>query len=139
MAVTVIDGVDALLDAIGRDLGTTAWYVVEAWQLTLFAAATDAAPTPDESAYPMWVLALTNLFLPELLEVRGASSGVDYGTGPVRFGPVVHPGDRLRGRAVLVEAVAIPGGVQTTIEIRVELEGSAEPACTVESLSRWMR
>jgi acyl dehydratase len=139
MAVTTFEGVDALLGAAGRDLGTTDWYQVEGWQLTLFAAVIDAPPTPDGSAPPMWVLALTNLFLPELLEVQGASNGVNYGTGPVRFGPAVHPGDRLRGRATLVEAVEVPHGVQTAIEIQVELEGRDEPACTVRSLSRWMR
>ena len=43
------------------------------------------------------------------------------------------------GGNVLVDATEVPGGVQTTIEIRVEVEGCHDPACVVESLSRWMR
>jgi hypothetical protein len=32
----------------------------------------------------------------------------------------------------------IPGGVQTTIRITVEVEGAGHPACVVDSLSRWL-
>jgi acyl dehydratase len=140
VAPTIFDDVDALLAAAGQDLGATGWSAVQRWHLTAFAAVTGAAwSDEDDSAPPMFALALTNLFLPELLDVRGASSGINYGSGPVRFGPAIRPGDRVRGRANLVDAVEVPGGVQTTIEVVVEVEGRDEWACTVESLSRWMR
>ena len=160
IAPTVFDEVDALLGAATRDLGATGWRTFEASQLTAFAAAIgspgpgphDAAPLtafaaatrspgpgPHDAAPPLLILALTNLFLPELLDVRGASNGINYGTGTVSFATPVRPGDRVRGRAVLVDATEVPGGVQTTIEIRVEVEGCHDPACVVESLSRWMR
>jgi hypothetical protein len=32
----------------------------------------------------------------------------------------------------------VPGGVQTTIRITMEVEGGDEPACVVDSLSRWL-
>jgi acyl dehydratase len=165
---TVFDSVESLLGAAGRDLGVTAWRRLEPLQLTLFAASTFAGSTfagstfasstfagstfagstfagstggvgPGNPAPPLLVLSLTNCFLPELLEVRGGTAGINYGTGRVRFATPVHGGDRLRGRATLVDAVEIPGGVQTTIECRVEVEGSDEPACVAEALSRWMR
>jgi hypothetical protein len=38
-----------------------------------------------------------------------------------------------------VDAAEVNGGVQTTVQIRIEIDGSDEPACVVESLSRWLR
>jgi hypothetical protein len=32
----------------------------------------------------------------------------------------------------------IAGGLQTTITITIEVEGSPKPACVIESLSRWL-
>jgi len=40
--------------------------------------------------------------------------------------------------AELVACDEVPGGVQARIRITVELEGVDEPACVVESLSRWL-
>ena len=42
-------------------------------------------------------LALTNLFLPQIVEVRGVSLGVNYGTGNVRFPAPLLAGSRVRG------------------------------------------
>ena len=129
---------DDLLGAVGRHLGTTGWATLEAPDVTRFVEAT-ATPATGGAVPPLMVLSLTNRFLPELLQVPGASNGVNYGTGSVRFPAEVRAGDRLRASARLCEAVEVPGGVQTTVEITVEVDGSSQPACVVESLSRWMR
>lgn len=135
--MAVID-LEDLLAAAGRDLGSTVWTTVEHLQLTVFAAATGGDPfETDAPAY--FVLALTNLLMPDLLEVGGATSGVNYGTGQVRFPKAVKAGDRVRGRAVLTDATEVAGGIQTTVELHVDIEGEDEPACVVESLSRWLR
>ncbi len=140
MSPTVFESVDSLLSAGPQDLGCTEWVTLEPSAMYDFATAT---LTPDaqgeEVAPPLLVLSLTNRFLPDLLEVRGASSGVNYGSGSVRFNAPARPGDRLRARAFLMDASEVPGGVQTTVQIRVEIEGSDEPACIVDSLSRWLR
>lgn len=140
MAPTVFEGADSLLSAAPRDLGCTDWVTLDQSAISNFATATlVAGAQDDEVAPPLLVLSLTNRFLPELLEVRGVSSGVNYGSGSVRFNAPVRVGDGLRARAFLIDATEVPGGVQTTVQIRVEIEGSDEPACIVESLSRWMR
>jgi acyl dehydratase len=87
---------------------------------------------------PYFALSLTNRFLPDLLQVPASSSGVNYGAESVEFGPPLSAGDRVRGAAALVGAAEVKGGVQTTVEIRVEVDGAAEPACVVRSLSRWL-
>jgi acyl dehydratase len=140
MPPTVFHDLDELLSAGRRDLGATDWVELTRSVLTDFSAATWSHGKDDDNvAPPMLLLSLTNRFLPDLLEVRGAASGINYGTGTVRFNTPARAGDQIRASAVLVEAGEVPSGVQTTVEIRIEVEGSEEPACTVESLSRWMR
>ena len=122
-----------LLDAAPRELGATEWVAVAPEELQLFEEATGGEVSP------YFALSLTNRFLPELIQVPAASSGVNYGAESARFGPPLAPGDRVRGSAALVAATEVNGGVQTTIEVRVEAEGKSEPACVVRSLSRWLR
>lgn len=137
-AMSVFGSPDELIAAAGRELGTTAWTPVEASDVKAFVSAT-GTPDAEGTVPPLFVLSLTNRFLPELLEVRGTSSGVNYGTGTVRFPSPVRPGDRIRVSARLLGGEEVAGGVQSTVEITVEVEGSDQPACVVESLSRWMR
>jgi acyl dehydratase len=140
MPPTVFPDPDSLLSAGRRDLGATAWVELDQSVLADFAAATwSPAGEDDNVAPPMLLLSLTNRFLPDLLEVRGTSSGLNYGTGPVRFDAPARAGDRIRASALLLQAVEVPGGVQSAVEIRIEVQGSDQPACTVESLSRWLR
>jgi acyl dehydratase len=132
MAATVLDGLDAVRAAAGTHLGRSDWIEVDQERLDRFADATgDAAST-------YLVLALTNLFMPQIVEVRGVSLGVNYGTDEVRFPAAVAAGDRIRGGGELVEVADVKGGVQTRIRITVEIEGRDDPACTVDALSRWL-
>jgi acyl dehydratase len=143
---------DELRAAAGTDLGHTDWLEVTQERVDLFAEATgdhqwihvDVERAKAESpfggpiAHGYLTLALTNLFLPELLAVPAATSGVNYGAGKVRFPAPVPVGSRVRGAATITGVEDVPGGVQTTITITVEIEGSEKPACVVESLSRWL-
>ena len=140
-AVTVFQSPYDLLRAVGEELGTTGWFTLDPIAASDFVSATkfSSPPAQTHSVPPLMVLALTNRFLPELLEVRGISSGINYGTERVTFAAHVHPGERLRASAVLTEATEVPGGVQTTVEITVEVEGTPEAACVVRSLSRWLK
>lgn len=140
MPPTVFEDLDSLLAAAPADLGCSEWYTLPSSAIEAFAEATGGPPPgPDELAAPMMALALTNYFMPHLLDVRGASSGINYGTESVRFNAPARAGDRLRASAFLLRADEVPGGVQTTVRIRVEIDGSDEPACVVDSVSRWLR
>ncbi len=44
----------------------------------------------------------------------------------------------MRGGAEITAVEDIPGGVQTTIVITIEVEGQDKPACVIESISRWL-
>lgn len=133
----VLDGLDAVRAAVGTDLGATGWEPVTSEQVARYGEATgDAAEA--EYVPALLLLSLTNLFLPRLLEVQGISSGVNYGTGEVRFSTPVPVGARVRARALVTAAEEVRGGVQTTIRITVEAEGADGPAVVVDSLSRWL-
>ena len=130
---------DQLVEAAPRDLGATAWIRVDPDAVAAFRRATwtDGEDGPDLPL--LLLLSLTNRFLPELMQVPGASNGVNYGAESVRFGPPARAGERVRARAALVSAAPAGDAVQTTVEITVEVEARDEPACVVRSLSRWMR
>jgi acyl dehydratase len=132
MARTVFTSLDEVRAAVGRPLGASDWLGITQDHLDHFAAAT------GDPGRCYLALALTNLFLPQIVEVRGASLGVNYGTGAVRFPTPLRAGSRVRGTAELVACAEVAGGVQTTIRITVEVDGGGEPACVVESLSRWL-
>jgi acyl dehydratase len=147
VAQTVFESLDGVRAAVGTTLGTSRWIEVTRDQVDSFARATgtagttgaiDAAAASDRIVPGLLVLALTNLVLPEIVEVRNTSLGVNYGTGRVRFPAPLRVGGRVRGRAELVACDDVPGGVQTTIVITMEIEGGGPPTCTVESLSRWL-
>jgi acyl dehydratase len=151
-AQTVFESLDEVRAAVGRHLGWSDWLTIDQARVDLFAAATgdhqwihvdpDRAardsPFGGPIAHGYLTLALSNLFLPQIVEVRGVSAGVNYGTGRVRFPAPVPVGARVRAGAELTAVDEVPGGVQTTMTITVEVDGAGKPACVIESLSRWL-
>jgi acyl dehydratase len=157
MAVTTFEGIDAVRAAAGTHLGHSEWTTVTQEQVNTFADATGdhqwihvdperaAAESPfgGPIAHGYLTLSLTNLFLPQVVEVRGVSLGVNRGTGKVRFPAPVPVGSRLRAgvELVAVDDVVKDGevvGIDTTMVISVEREGTDKPVCVVESLSRYL-
>jgi acyl dehydratase len=149
---TIVDAPSGLLDLVGADLGTTDWIVVTQERISEFADATgdhqwihvDVERAQAESpfggpiAHGYLTLSLVNLFLPELLEVRGASMGVNVGLEQVRFPTPVPSGARIRGRGHVVSAEEAKGGVQVVVRVAVEVEGVEKPACVADTVSRFL-
>jgi acyl dehydratase len=152
MAVTTFNGVDEVRAAVGRHLGYSDWVTVTQDQVNTFAEATGdnqwihvdveraraESPFGGPIAHGYLTLSLTNLFLPQVVDVQGVSMGVNRGTGKVRFPAPVPVGSRLRAGVELTEVVDVNGGIDTTMVITVEREGSDKPVCVVESLSRYL-
>jgi len=149
---TTFTTLDDLRTAAGQHLGWTDWVAIDQDRVNLFADATGdhqwihvdvdraraESPFGGPIAHGYLTLALSNLFLPQLIAVPAASAGVNYGTGKVRFPAPVPVGSRVRGGAEITAVDDIAGGVQTTITITIEVEGGTKPACVIESLSRWL-
>ena len=152
MVRTVFETLDDVKAAVGTPLGASDWVEVTQDRVNQFADATGdhqwihtdverarrESPFGGPIAHGYLTLALSNMLLPQIIEVRGVSLGVNYGTARVRFPAPVPVGSRVRATAELVACDDIPGGIQTTIRITVEIEGGDKPACVVDSLSRWL-
>jgi len=151
VAQTVFEGVGALRDAVGDHLGYSDWLEITQDRIDLFAEATGdhqwihvdpvrAAEGPFGApiAHGYLTLSLSNFFLPQIVEVRGISAGVNYGADKIRYPSPVRVGAKVRGGAELLQVVDVPGGVQTTMRITIEVEGDAKPACVIESVSRYL-
>jgi acyl dehydratase len=151
MAHTVLDGAQAVLDAVGTHLGHSDWLEITQERVDLFAEATGDhqwihvdpvrakdGPFGGTIAHGYLTLSLSNLFLPQIVEVTGFSMGINYGTGKIRFPAPVPVGARVRAGAELVSVEEIKGGLQSTVMITIEIEGGTKPACVIESISRYV-
>lgn len=129
---TVLDGTDGVLAAVGSHLGWSSWIDVGRDRLDRFAQAVGSSDAVEYLA-----LSLSNLFLPEIVEVRGFSAGVNYGVDAVTFPERLREGDRVCAGAEMIEVTDVKGGLQTRITITVErADGTA--VCVIDSLSRWL-
>ena len=140
---TILDGLDALRGANGLDLGTTDWQPIDSDRVSRFLSALHGGgppvvPVGIEYLPEFLVLSLTNTFLPLLVDVRGVTAGVNYGTGQVRFPARAPLGARLRARGRVVDVIGVAGGVQTTTRVIVEAEGVLQAVCVVDAISRWL-
>jgi acyl dehydratase len=97
-AATVLDGPDEVKAAVGRHHGNSEWITITQDRVQMFADATgdhqwihvdvdraESGPFGGPIAHGYLTLALSNLFLPQILEVRGFAAGINTGTDRVRF------------------------------------------------------
>jgi len=149
---TVLNGIDGVRAAVGRHLGHSDWLSITQEQVDLFAEATGdhqwihvdperaraESPFGGPIAHGYLTLSLSNFFLPQIVDVRDVSMGVNYGCNKVRFPAPVPVGAKVRAGAELTAAEEIPGGIQTTMVITIECDGAPKPVCVIESLSRYL-
>lgn len=149
-AACCFDSVPGVLAAAGRSLGTTDWMVIDQARIDTFASASGdhqwihvdperakSGPFGACVAHGYLTLSLANLFLPQLVSYQRLKMGVNYGCDKVRFPAPVRAGSRIRGRGEVIAAEAIKGdGVQVTVRITVEIDGSDKPGCVVDTISR---
>lgn len=147
---TVFQSPAELRTAVGRHLGHSDWLEITQERVNTFADATgdhqwihvDPERAKDGPfgaciAHGYLTLSLVNMFLPQIVEVRGIQMAVNYGTDKVRFPAPVPVGSRVRGGGELLTVEDVKGGVQATIRVTVEIEGKDRPACVVETISRF--
>ena len=145
-----LDSAAAALASVGQALGPTDWITVTQERIDTFADATGdhqwihvdperarAGPFGACVAHGYLTLSLANLFLPQLVRYERLKMGVNYGCDKVRFPAPVKVGARIRGRGEVVAAEPVKGdGVQITVRISVEIEGTDKPGCVVDTISR---
>ena len=148
---TIFETPSELEGAVGRHLGYSDWLTIDQGRIDLFAEATgdhqwihvDPERAKDGPfgrciAHGYLTQSLVNHFLPQIVEVRGISMGVNYGADKLRFPAPVPVGSKVRGSAELIAAEDAKGGaVQATIRVTVEIEGSDRPGCVIDTISRY--
>jgi acyl dehydratase len=145
----VFTGLDDLRAATGTRLGVSEWSTVDQSQIDLFADATldhqwihvdparaEDGPFGTTIAHGFLTLSLLPHLVEQVYAVEGARMGVNYGVNRLRFTAPVPVGSRVRAVVELVDVVDVAGGVQLTLGVTVELEGSPRPALVAEWLVR---
>ncbi|MCG8589424.1 MAG: MaoC family dehydratase [Proteobacteria bacterium] len=141
-----------LHQAEGEHLGVSDWLEISQERIDQFAQATGDhqwihvdperavdGPFGTTIAHGYLTQSLVNLFLPQIVEVRGISMGVNYGADRVRFPAPVPVGSKVRGSAELLKAEDVKGGaVQATIRVTVEIQGQDRPGCVIDTISRYV-
>jgi len=149
MSKRIINGADELKSLVGEHLGYSPWVDITQEQVNMFAEATGdhqwihvdveratAGPFGAPIAHGYLTLSLGPMLYPQVVEIRGFTMGVNYGTNKVRFMSPVPVGSRLRLCVKILDVADIAGGVQNTLEFTFEVEGAAKPSCVAEVVFR---
>ena len=149
--------IDALHELVGKEVAVTGWMVVTQARIDLFAEATedrqwihlDTARAARESPYGATIahgfltLSLLSHLSRDVLQVEGVSLRVNYGLNRVRFPAAVRAGAKVRGRFALESVkdftAGVAGGVELTLAVTLDLEGSEKPCCVAEWIIRYYR
>jgi acyl dehydratase len=150
MAPLTIDGLDALTERIGQELGVSDWHEVTQADIDAFAEVTGdhqwihvdperarSTPFGGTIAHGYYSVSLIPRFSYELLEMTGVAFGLNYGANRVRFPAPLPVGSKVRMRMTLQAVEEIAGGAQVTMLCTLEREGGDKPVCVAETLSRF--
>ena len=139
-----------LLSLVGTAMGPTGWITVEQDRVDGFADVTgdhqwihvdveraQSGPFGGTIAHGYLTMSMINLFLPELVEVRGFAHAVNVGLDRLRFLAPVKVGSRIRAVSEIVSAEEIKGAVQSVVRVTIEIEGNDKPALVADTISRY--
>lgn len=143
------DSVAAVRAAVGREVGPTEWLPMTQDRVDRFAEATGdfqwihidpvraaAGPFGACIAHGYLTMSLASYFLPQLVRWERLRMGLNYGCDKVRFPAPVRVGARVRARGLILSAEPVGDGVQVSVRVTVEVEGSDKPGCVVDTVSR---
>lgn len=148
---TIFETPRALLGQEGVKLDTADWLTIDQSRIDAFADCTGDhqwihvdpvrakdGPFGATIAHGYLTLSLVNLFMPQIVEVRRFSAGVNVGMDKTRFLSPVVVGSRIRGTGEIVSVEEVKGGaIQAVIRVTVEIEGKDKPACVVDTINRY--
>ncbi|MBS3961377.1 MAG: MaoC family dehydratase [Sandarakinorhabdus sp.] len=131
----------------GTDLGVSEWIEVDQARIDAFAEVTGdhqfihvnpelARQTPFGTtiAHGYLTLSLLSRMAYDVMPgIAGTKMGVNYGLNSLRFLAPVKSGKRVRGAFRMTDAVErSPGVIQSTVAVKVEIEGEDKPALAAE-------
>lgn len=142
----VISSLEDVFGLVGTPLGPSAWHTITQDAIDRFAEATEnpapnhtdpdyAAKTPLKTtiAFGIQVLAMATALLGDIWELRGVTSGADYGSNRVRHLAPVPVDARVRLQGTIANAEPVDDdGVRITLDLEFEMEGGTRPACVAQ-------
>jgi len=144
----VFAGLDELGAAVGQHLGYSGWHTITQEQINTFADATGdhqwihvdaeraaSGPFGATIAHGYLTLSLVPMLVWQVYTVEHLAMGINYGCNKVRFPAPAPVGSRVRAGVELLSLTPSGAGAQLINRVTVELEGSAKPACVVETVS----
>ena len=131
---------------VGQEIGVSDWVEVTQERINLFADATgdhqwihvDVEKAKQfmggTIAHGYLTLSLLSKMAYDAMPgIAGSKMGVNYGLNSVRFLAPVKAGKRVRGHFRMADvAERAPGVFQSTVEVKVEIEGEDKPALAAE-------
>ncbi|AXE81788.1 MaoC family dehydratase [Streptomyces atratus] len=145
-----VNGIDEIKAQAGADLGHSSWLEILQPRVDTFADATGdhqwihtdvqrakAGPFGGTIAHGYLTLSLLIPLWSELLRVEGVSMAVNYGLNKVRFPSPVRVGAKVRAHGRVVSVEEVQGGVEVVVDLTVEIDGSAKPACVAQAAYRF--
>jgi acyl dehydratase len=151
MPTRVIRNVEELKGLVGQEVGLSDWFLVSQSLIDAFAEVTQdhqwihcdperakaESPLRGPIAHGFLTLSLLTHLKMQAVRIDGDfKMSLNYGFNRVRFPAPVPAGARIRLRSALQSVDDIPGGVQVTWAITVEVEGRPKPALVAEWLGR---
>jgi acyl dehydratase len=120
------------IDAFARLTGDTQWIHVDPERAK-------TGPFGTTIGHGYFTLALSTIFLDEVVAITGANVVLNYGSNRVRYPAPVPAGSRIRATIELPAVEDIAGGVQATFRLVYEVEGQQKPACVADIVYRYYR
>jgi acyl dehydratase len=152
MPSIVLETLQSLKDFVGREIGTTDWFLVTQERIRLFAEATEdrqwihidperartESPYGATIAHGFLTLSLLSYLIKQAIQIpRDVRLSVNYGLNRVRFPAPVRAGSEIRARVTLQSFKGLPDGVEAVFGVSVECKDSAKPCCVAEWIVRY--
>jgi acyl dehydratase len=151
MPPVTIEGIEALRELIGEEVGPSDWIEITQADIDRFAEVSrddqwihvDRERAERESPYGTTVahgnltLSLIDAFRRQLISQRGVAMAINYGWNRVRFPAPVPAGSRVRATAEVQSVQDLGDGWwQIVTRFVIEGEGQRKPVCVAESVGR---
>jgi len=152
MPPIVLETLKSLKDFVGREVGTTDWFVLTQERIRQFAEATedrqwihiDPERARSESPYGATIahgfltLSLLSYFIKQAIQIpRDVRLSVNYGLNRVRFPAPVRAGSEIRARVALQSLKDLPDCVEAVFNVSIEGKDTAKPCCVAEWIVRY--
>jgi acyl dehydratase len=148
--MTTYASLEDLAAAVGTELGSSDWHLVDQKRVDLFAEATGDhqwihvdperakdGPFGTTIAHGYLTLSLIPVLAKECYSVEGVRMAVNYGSDKVRFPAPVPVGSSVRATAELVSADEVPGGLQVVVRFTIVGQDGGKPYCVADTITRF--